>query len=211
MANVNEMFDDITKEQSFFIPSDKKKREFNPFAKGDYFCHFISCDSKIVDVSGGKRRARLYTYTVQAAEENKDATFMYKDITGKMEETKGDCYVGSKFRGKLWRFLEPTEKDTFEAYSEGNETFLKFCDAIGIECKLAKKEINGEQVEVNILPNLEADDILGKPVIAHVDLGRPWTDKEGRKRQYWDCKFCKKWEGGKNKKIESGGTDDIPF
>jgi len=210
MANVNEMFDDITKEQSFFVPSDKKKKEFKPFAKGDYFCHFISCDSKIVDVAGGKRRARLYTYTVQAAEENKDTTFMYKDITGNMEETKGDCYVGSKFRGKLWRFLEPTEKDTFEAYSEGNETFLKFCDAIGIECKLAKKEINGEQVEVKILPNLEADDILGKPVIAHVDLGRPWTDKEGKKRQYWDAKYVKEWEKGKSIEI-TGDKDAIPF
>ena len=35
-----------------------------------------------------------------------------------MEDTKGDCYVGSKFRGKVWRFLEPTANDSFESYPE---------------------------------------------------------------------------------------------
>jgi len=135
---------------------------------------------------------------------------MFQNIAGELEETKGDCYVGSKFRGKLWRFLEPTSKDKFEAHSEGNETFLKFCDTLGIECKLAKKEINGEEVEVKILPNLEAKDILGKPIIAFVDKGRPWTDKEGNRKQYWDAKFVKKWDGGKEREI-TGVDDDIPF
>ena len=210
MADVNEMFDDITKEQSFFIPGKKKKKTFTPLAKGTYFCHIIECDSRVVDVKGGKHKARLYTYTVQAAEENKDVTFAYKDISGDFKDTKGEVYIGQKFRGKIWRFLEPTEKDTFEAYPEGNETFLKFCDIIGVECEQMTRQIDGQDVDVKVLPNLEASDMLGKPVKAFVDLGRPWTDGSGKKRQYWDSKYLNKWDEGKPKEI-TGGDDEIPF
>ena len=211
MADINETFDDITGEQSFFIPGKKKERkDYKPFAKGEYFGHIVECESKIVPVKEGKNKARLYTYTFEASKENKDTTFMFKNINGEMEETKGDCYVGSKFRGKVWRFLEPTEKDTFESYPEGNAGYLRFCESIGVECPVERRVIDGNDIEVQLLPNLSEGDMLGKPGIAFVDLGRPWTNDKGEKKQYWDAKWINKWAEGKERTI-SGASDEIPF
>jgi len=211
MADVNQMFDDVTKEQSFFIPGNKKeKKNYKPYARGEYFGHIVECESKVVDVKEGKHKARLYTYTFEASEENKDETFEFKNIKGEMEETKGDCYVGAKFRGKVWRFLEPGKDDTFESNPEGNGTYLRFCNTIDVDCPVEKREINGEEIEVQLLPNLSANDMLGKPVTAFVDLGRPWTNKDGERKQYWDAKYVKKWDEGKAKTI-TGDGNEIPF
>ena len=207
MADVNDMFNDITKEQSYYKAGAKK--EVTQFAKGEYLCHIVAVKSKIVDVQN-KYKARVYSYTVEVANENKDMDFTIIDIDGKPKAVKGDGYVGKKFFGNLWRFLEPTDKDTFESNSTGNTNYLRFCETIGVKCPKETKTIGGEDIEVQILPSLSEDDFLGQPVTSVVDLGKPWTDKEGKRRQYWDCKFCKKWESGKKKKI-GGGSDEIPF
>ena len=210
MAEVNDVFDNVTKEQSFFVPGKKAKKEFKPYAKGEYFGHIVECDSKVVDVKKGEHKARLYTFVFQAAQENETKTFEFKNIKGEMEKTKGDCYVGAKFRGKLWRFLEPGKDDTFTSNSEGNTGYMRFCQTIGVKCPVEKREINGEEIEVQLLPNLSASDMLGKPAIAVVDLGRPFVNKDGETKQYWDAKFLKKWEEGKQKTV-SGADDEIPF
>jgi len=208
MANVNDMFNEVTKEQSFYTKA--KKKEFTPFARGEYFGHITDVDSKILDVKGGQYKARLYTYTVEVDAENKSKNFEYEGIDGKPTKTKGDVYVGKRFKGKLWRFLEPAKDDTFESNSTGNTGYLKFCETIGIECPTETKTIDGEDVEVQLLPNLTSDVMLGKPVIAFVDKGRPFTNKKGEETFFWDCKFCKKWEGGKAKDIKPKGAD-LPF
>ena len=127
-----------------------------------------------------------------------------------MEDTKGDCYVGKKFKGKVWRFLEPTANDDFESYSEGNANYVKFCEVIGLECPVEKRVIDGNEIEVQLLPNLSTEDMLGKPGKAFVDKGRPWTDKDGNERRFFDVKWISKWDGGKEKTI-SGASDEIPF
>lgn len=209
MADVNDMFDDITKEQSFYIP--KEKKDIIPFVKGEYLCHITEVDTKTLDVQG-KYKARLYSYTVVVDEKNKDKDYQYIDITGKKKPTKGTPYVGKKFFGKLWRFLEPGESDDFESNSSGNTNYLRFCETIGIECPKEKRNIDGNDIDVQILPSLTPEDMLGQPIIAFVALGKPWTDKTGERRQYFECKFCKKWPEGKKKAIETkGGSDDIPF
>ena len=211
MADVNEMFDDTTKEESFFVPGkEKKKGVSQPIAQGEYFGHIINCQSKIVDVKKGEFKARLYTYTFQASEENESKSFEFKNISGEMETTNGTPYIGYKFRGNVWRFLEPGEKDTFKSHSEGNSGDLRFCDAIGIDCPIETRTVNGEDLEVKLLPNLTPEDTLGQPCIASVDLGRPWTNKNGERKQYWDSKYIKKWDEGE-KKVISGGEDEIPF
>ena len=211
MAEVNDMFDSVTKEQSFFVPGKKKKKEWTAFAKGVYLGHIIKCESKIVDVKKGEHKARLYTYVFQVAEENKELSFMFKNITGNMEETKGDAYIGGKFRGKLWRFLEPGEKDTFKSHSDGNSGYLRFCETIGLECPVGTRNINGEDVEVQVVPELSSSDMLGKACKAMVDLGRPWTNKDGERKQYWDAKYVMKWDEGKDKVISEADSDEIPF
>ena len=208
MANVNDMFNEVTKEQSFYTKS--KKKEFTPYGKGEYFGHIVDVDSKVLDVKGGQYKARLYTYTVQVAAENKSKDFQYEGIDGKPTKTKGDVYVGGKFRGKLWRFLEPTKGDEFESNANGNTGYLKFCETIGVECPTETRTIDGEAVEVQLLPNLTPDVMLGQPIVAFVDKGRPFTNKEGKEVFFWDCKFCKKWTGGKKKDIKTG-SGDLPF
>ena len=208
MADVNEMFSKVTEEQSFFNP--KKKKQFTPVAKGEYYGHIVEVDSKILDVKGGQYKARLYTYTVEVAAENKSKSFQYEGIDGKFVDTKGDVYVGGKFKGKLWRFLEPSKDDDFESNANGNTGYLKFCETIGVECPTETRTIDGEDVEVQLLPNLTSDVMLGQPIVAFVDKGRPFTNKEGREVFFWDCKFCKKWSGGKKKDIKTG-SGDLPF
>ena len=208
MAEVNELFGKVTGEQSFFA---KKKKEFTPFAKGEYFGHIVEVETKMLDVRQGKYKARLYSFVIEVAEENKDKDFEFENIKGELEETKGHVYVGKKFRGKLWRFLEPQEGDSFESNSDGNRAYLRFCQNIGVECPKETRTIDGEDIEVQLLPNLTTDSVLGQPVIAFVDKGKPFTDKNGNQRQFFDCKFCKEWAGGKRKDITTGGKNEIPF
>ena len=210
MAEVNDMFDDITKEQSIVNPNAKKK-EWTPLATGEYYGHIVEVNTKILDVKGGKYKARLYSYTVEASKENKDKDFTYDNGMGEKIETKGHDYVGKKFRGNLWKFLEPGKDDTFESNAEGNANFLRFCDTIGKDCPVETRNINGEDIEVKLLPSLSAEDFLGQPIIAFVDKGRPYTDKNGKTRQYMDCKFCKKLDEGTKKEISAGGKNEIPF
>ena len=212
MAKVNDVFDDVTGSQSFFIPgTEKKKEKFTPFAKGEYLCHIVEAESKVVDVKGGEHKAELFTFTTEVAPENKNQDYTYWSKAGGTVATKGDVYVGRRFKGKLWRFLEPTKNDTFKSNASGNNGYMRFCETIGVECETDKKEVNGEVIEVKLLPKLSSSDMLRKAVIAVVDKGRPWTDREGKQRQYWDCKFCKTWDGGKDKEIKAGEGDAIPF
>ena len=62
MATVNDMFDSVTKEQSFYREDAKstKGSKFAPYTKGEYFGHITEVDSKILDVKGGQYRARLF-------------------------------------------------------------------------------------------------------------------------------------------------------
>ena len=209
MAEVNDMFNEITKEQSFYTKG--RKSSFVPFAKGDYWGHITEVDSKVLDVKGGQYKARLYTYTFLASTDNKDLDFQYEDIDGKMLTTKGHVYIGKKFKGKLWRFLEPSKDDTFESNPTGNAGYLRFCETIGVECPTETKTIDGEDVEVQLLPELSADMMLGQPVCAFVDKGRPFKNKEGETKVYWDVKFCKKWIGGTKKEISAKSGSDLPF
>ena len=210
MADVNDMFNEVTKEQSFYIKSDKTKKKFTPFTQGEYYGHITEVDSKILDVKGGQYKARLYTYTVKVAPQNKRANFIYKDINGDMVKTDGSPYVGKTFKGKLWRFLEPSKEDTFESNVSGNKGYLRFCQTIGVECPTETRTIDGNDIEVQVLPTLSPDNMIGQPVIAFVDKGREFINKRGEKTFFWDCKFCKKWEDGKKIDI-SDGNSDIPF
>ena len=210
MAEVNDMFDDITKEQSFYNPKAKKSnKKYIPLVKGEYFGHIVEVTTKVLDVKGGKYRARLYNYVVESSKAKAETRTV--DAETQKPVKAGDSFVGKKFRGNLWRFLEPKEGDDFESNSEGNTAYLRFCENIGKECPKETKSIDGQDIEVQLLPTLSTEDFLGQPVIAFVDKGRPFTDKEGKTRQYFDCKFCKKWEGGTKKDISSGGSNEIPF
>jgi hypothetical protein len=208
MADVTNVFSDITGEKSFYTAEKKEKKEFVPIVPGEYLCHIIDVKTSIRDVKG-KYKGRVYNYTVQVAAENSTNKYTYQEINGDDKETDGSTYKGYKFRGSVWRFLEPQEEDKFEANPTGNKGYYYFCEAIGVDCPRETKTINGKEVEVQTLPNLTSNDLIGKPVIAVVGEGRPWKDKDGNKKTFWDCKFVKRWEDGKEKSDAS--SEEIPF
>ena len=212
-SNLNDVFDDVKGEQSFYTPGAKKpKKEYIPIVKGEYLGHITDVEAVIRDVKrkdGSVYKGRVYNYTVKVAPENKSNTYKYQEINGDTANTDGGVYEGYRFKGKVWRFLEPQKGDTFSSNNEGNKGYVYFCAAIGVECPTEKKDIDGKKVEVKTLPHLNSADIIGKAVTAVVDYGRTYKDKNGNERTFMDCKFIKQWEDGKDKKEESG--NDIPF
>ena len=218
MAEVNDIFDKITDEQSFFDPSKEKKvdaKKFEPIREGEYLGHITDVETKILDVKrDGNYRARMYKYTVTISPENSQKMYTRLNINGQPEDYDGGCYQNLKFKGTLWRFLEPKEGDTFESNSGGNKGYLRFCETLGIECPTHTRNVDGQDIEVKALPNLTTADMLGKPVTAFVAQGRPFKGRDGKTRRYFDCKFIKKWENGKDKVVSGGNSgvdDDIPF
>ena len=216
MAEVNDVFDKITDEQSFFDPSKVKKvdlKEWEPIIEGDYLGHITDIDTRILDVKkDGNFKARMYKYTVTVSPENKQMKYTRIGINGDSETYTGECYKNLKFKGTLWRFLEPKEGDIFESNSGGNKGYLKFCETLGIDCPTHKRVVDGQEIEVKALPNLTSQDMLGKPVTAFVAKGRPFKGKDGKTKTYYDCKFIKKWKDGKEIVIgKEGLLNDIPF
>ena len=211
MGNVNELFDNAT-EESFFIEEegntkDKKttnNKQFTPIVEGNYLGHIIEVETRLVDVKNWK--ARLYNYTVQV---HKDNSFNKYTLYG--EHISGKEYVGLKFRGNVWRFLEPKESDSFESNANGNKGYLMHCETIGIECPTQKKEVNGKEVTVKMLPNLNTNDMLGVPVTAVVKKGKPFTNKNGERKQYFDCKWVERWKDGVKIDVEGDKDEKIPF
>ena len=57
MAEVNDVFDKITDEQSFFDPTKAEKKvdtkKWEPIREGDYLGHITQVDTKILDVKIG--------------------------------------------------------------------------------------------------------------------------------------------------------------
>ena len=217
MAEVNEVFDKVTAEKSYYDPTQNKTKEFKekyvPYVEGDYLGHISEVESIVVDVKReGNYRARLYTYTVIIAPENNTMKFDYYDIKGERQVRDGSCYVGRRIKGKLWRFLEPQEGDSFDSNSGGNKNYMRFCETINVEVLTEKKTVNGKEIEMKMLPNLTTKDMIDKPVCVFVGKGRPYKDKNGISRVYYDAKFIKKWENGKIlEKSNSGDNDEIPF
>ena len=216
MADVNEVFSKVTAEKSYYDPTKNKTKEFSekwiPYSEGDYLGHITEVDSIVVDVKrDGNFRARLYTYTIIVAPENNIMQYKYRDIKGDEKVRDGSCYSGRKIKGKLWRFLEPQEGDTFDSNSGGNKNFMRFCETIGVETLTEKKKVDGKEVELKMLPNLTTEDMINKPVCAFVAKGRPYKDKHGKTRSYYDAKFIKEWKEGKKKEVGRIKEDEIPF
>jgi len=202
MAKAEELFgDDI-----LFIPDDGTKKQQNsdwkrPLQKGEYFGHIKSVD--MTDVSFKNWNATVYNYRVQLSDENKALKFTYND-----EEYTGEDYVGREVRSLgVFKFLTPGEGDDFEANPTGNDRYLLFCQTLGTEIKKVKRVIDGKEVILDSMPNLSAEDIIGKPVKAVIAKGKPFDLKSGKTIYPWEVKFVKAWEEGEAKDF----TEEIPF
>ena len=212
MAKVtDELFDKAVNETSFAIPTEKKAKSGGsktPLVQGEYLGHIVQVNSKVVDVKGGEFKARVYDYFVEVAPENKDNDYTYKRYdTQETVTCDGSSYVGYKFKGSTFKYLEPGKGDTFKSRTELNKYYLWFCEACGIECKSVTTEIDGKDVEVKELPVIDMEELVGTPVSAVVGKGKTWTDSDGNERTPWVAKFIRPWKDGKKKEMDN----EIPF
>ena len=212
MADINTVFND----DDFFTEIDKPssnemtpKPKWTPIADGEYFGHICDVEEREVSTHKGEHKAMVFNFKVKVATENSGNTYTYK--WGNTEyEAKGTEYVGQTIRGRgVFRYLVPTEGDTFKANPDGNKTYTYFCEAIGITLPTTEKEINGETVKVKSLPTITKEHIVGVPVIAVVGKGRPYTNKSGKEVTPSEVKFVKAWKGGT--KMETTDEAEIPF
>ena len=215
MAKVTDyLFDKAMNETSFAIPDSGGKRTTKssgkaPLVSGDYLGHIVQVNSKVVDVLKGKYRARVYDYFVEVAPENVENKYTYTRYDDdKVVDTDGSAYVGYKFKGSIFKYLEPGKDDKFEARSDFNKYYMWFCEACGIECPTVTTKIDGEEMEVKSLPVINMEELVGTPVQAVIGKGKTWVDSDGKERTPWVVKFVRNWKDGKKKEI---GDEDIPF
>ena len=210
MNDINDMFDSAVNEVSLYKPESGKTENNDvwiPFNKGDYYGHLVYVDSRIVDVQG-QYRARVYNYSIKVAPKNEHLNYTWQNNDGNVKETSGKEYVGRTIWAKgVFRFLEPTDKDTFESNPEGNKSYYYFCQAIGLECKDVTKEIDGEQVTFKELPNLTTDKMEGQPVIGVCGHGKPYINKDNKEVTPFQVKFVKEWPKGRVLEDD----ENIPF
>ena len=201
MENMNEMFNNAT-DSSVYVDNGEDKKKFTPIQPGEYKGHIKEYNSRIVEwtnkQSGDAYKARVHNYKVELA----DNTGAFKEFNGRMFRSSG-CF----------QFLEPKEGDSFVSNKSGNKAYLRFCEDIGIDCKEVERDVDGQTVIVKQLPNIEEKTVLGKPVIAVLNYGKSYKNKNGFDTKPMQVKFIKKWEDGKplDIKTEEESLDDIPF
>ena len=211
MANTNDMFDDLlTKKESFFVPdSSQSKTSAVPNVRGEFYGHLQDAQMKEVSWTrdGDTFKAIVYNYSFVVDTANKSQSYTYSSYKDSSEQTaSGEDYVGRSYRASgVFRFLEPAKGDDFKSNSEGNKSYFRFCETLGVDIEKKVVKIKGQDVEVKVLPSLDTTQINGRPAIAVIDKGKPYTAKDGKERTPFLVKFIKTWEDGKVKDAQ------IPF
>ena len=199
MENMNEMFNNSTENSVYVEGSEEEKPKFVPIEPGEYTGHIKEYSSRVVewtDKNGDSFKARVHNYKVELADNDN------KEFNGRIFRSNG-CF----------QFLEPKEGDKFISNQSGNKSYLRFCEDVGIDCAEVEREVDGETIKVKQLPNIEEKDVLGVPVIAVLNFGKAYEDKNGYTKKPMQVKFIKKWADGERLDVKTTKEleDDIPF
>ena len=191
---------------NYFDPSQEKSR--SKLARGVYPAHIIKCDKpKTVEFKGYK--ALIYNYVIKVDNAVTRHNFQVEDIDGVLKDVNSADYIGREIKSKgVFFFLNPEVGDSFKANPGGNRGFMEAVEAIGVDCPEMEIEVDGEKRMVKTLPNLSPSDFVGAPVLATVDLGKPWKGTDGVERQSFEVKKINKWEEGTKIDVE---LEDLPF
>ena len=213
-----ETMTELLKEEALFIPSENGTTEgktYTPKVEGDYLGHIVDTRTLVREfrtTEGRNVKARIFNFTVCVAPENATIVYTFTDREGRDHTTNGEPYVGWTVSARgVFRFLEPTEHDTFESNSENNVAYLRFCQALGHTIETTKREVNGKTIDVQILPTLTESDLDGSPVIAVVGRDKDWVNNEGETMPSWKAKFVKLWKEGKRLATTTTNDNDLPF
>jgi len=205
------MFDDLlNNKESHFVPdSSPRKTSTAPNVRGEFYGHLQESEMKEVSWTrdGEKFKAVVYNYLFVVDGANKSQSYTYHSYKDSSEQVaSGEDYIGRSYRANgVFRFLEPEEGDDFVSNSGGNKSYFRFCETIGVDIEKKVIEKDGQEMEVKLLPSLDTSQINGRPAIAVIDKGKPYTTKDGKERTPFVVKFIKTWEGGEVKDA------DIPF
>ena len=215
---VNEMNDTLEKEVALFIPSDDTttahKPKYRAKTAGEYLGHITKVRTEVKEwedeKTGDNYSACIYNFKVLVAPENSSMTYTTTHRDGHQETYNGEDYVDWPILANgVFRFLEPNKDgtDTFVSNASGNDSYLRFCQAIGVSIETTPREVNGKTVDVSVIPILEEKDITGIPVTAVVGRHKDdWVNKEGITVPHYRVKFIKAWTDGKRLV-----TDVLPF
>ena len=206
---IDSVFDSST-ETSFFTENAKPKQEnkFIPAVPGTYVGHIVEVKSNVYDVKGGEYKARIYNFYVELSKENEGNQY---DVSGH-GKVDGKEFVGRKLRSDgIFRYLEPGPNDSFKGRPDMNMGYLKFCEAIGIECNEVEKEVDGKTIKIKQLPSIVEEEVLGKAVSVTTQYGRPYKNNKGFETTPLIIKYFNIWKDGEDRTIEKTDIDEIPF
>jgi len=202
------MTETLRHEEALFIPSEDTGEEYVPKVAGEYLGHITHTSTVVREFTRDKRqvKAHIYNFKVRVAHENKEKKYTVQGKDGGHREVDGTHFVDWEIIADgVFRYLEPTDGDTFESYTEGNRKYLMFCQSIGMDIKTEERTVNGKTVKVQLLPEIKESHLDGTPVTAVVGRGQDWVDPDGKTKPSWKVKFTRKWEDGKRL------TNDLPF
>ncbi len=186
MASVNDVLSP-TQTTSYYDPQENVNVALIPDEK--YRAFIVECKSQEVKVKG-KYKAKVFNYKLEVAEENSELTYTSSD--GK--SVKGGVFTGKLVKGAgIFHFLTPSDDDDFQANPGGNERYMQFCEAIGIECPEIEIEVDGKKRMVKTLPELDTSDLLGKPILALLSENS-FVNKENKKVNYFQAKSVEQWD-----------------
>ena len=178
--------------------------------EGIYKCH-ISKVSIIRDKTiKSKYKAHIYNLTVKLSDANKDTEYTVIDSMGNEKQVTGDTFADKEVRSMgVFNFIPPVDENSdWEANFRGNGKYLHLCKTVGAELPEIEIEIDGEKKKVSSLPNLEEEDLLGKPLIADVKFDKPYKNNEGKMITPLRVKSFSEWTDGQT---QTDLVDDLPF
>ena len=205
------MTETLEQEEALFIPSENGETEYVPKVAGEYLGHITDASTitREFEKKGRKHKARIFNFKVHVAQENTKNTYTHTR-DGETHTVDGKHYVGLDFMANgVFRYLEPSDSDTFESNSGENKRYMRFCESLGLEIKTEERTVNGKTVRVQILPDIKEDDLNGTPVIAVVGRGDDWVNDEGKTVPSFRVKYTMRWEDGK--RLAATTTNDLPF
>ena len=208
------MTETLHNEEALFIPSEdtETRDEYVPMVEGEYLGHITETRTLTREFTKDKRlmKARIFNFKVVIAPENTHHKYTMHRNGHEPRTVTGEHYVGKTIVADgVFRFLEPTDGDTFESNTAGNKRYLMFCQSLGLEIPTEERTVNGKTVKVQLLPDVKETDLDGTPVTAVVGRGQDWTDDHGKNRPSWRVKFTKLWSDGK--RLATTTTNDLPF
>ena len=208
------MTETLHHEEALFMPSEdtEKRDEYVPMVEGEYLGHITGTRTITREFTKDKRlmKARIFNFKVTIAPENTHNNYTIHRNGHEPRTVTGGHYVGKTIVADgVFRFLEPTDKDSFESNTVGNKRYLMFCQSIGLEIPTEERTVNGKTVKVQLLPDVKETDLDGTPITAVIGRGQDWTDDNGKNRPSWRVKFTKLWTDGK--RLATTTSDDLPF